>query len=375
MRGLREDSPALFRKAPETASTAPAAATPTHATTLPDVGVARHARANRAGRIQLGFAAAAVAALVLGSTVAVTSALAGPQVDSGAVIGAPSSADVGRSLEAIVGAVGESPDGGPDTVAPPVASLPVPGQQAAPAAVAICDEPAVVGALSSGTDADVIAAVGGGEEFRAAIATGTAPCLNLTESARTWVVVNKTMSLAPVDYAPAPLAKAEGVRDAGGGHLRADAAAALTQLAAAASAEGAGTLALNSGYRPYTMQVSTYDGYVRSLGADGADLTSARPGYSEHQTGLAADVVACSGSCGGLETFAGTAQAAWVAENSWRYGYVVRYEDGQTATTGYEWEPWHLRYIGTDLAAAYHDGGFHSLEAFFALPASPDYVD
>ena len=155
----------------------------------------------------------------------------------------------------------------------------------------------------------MIAAVGGGEEFRAAIATGTAPCLNLTESARTWVVVNKTMSLAPVDYAPAPLAKAEGVRDAGGGHLRADAAAALTQLAAAASAEGAGTLALNSGYRPYTMQVSTYDGYVRSLGADGADLTSARPGYSEHQTGLAADVVACSGSCGGLETFAGTAQA------------------------------------------------------------------
>ena len=53
----------------------------------------------------------------------------------------------------------------------------------------------------------------------------------------------------------------------------------------------------------------------------------------------------------------------------------MRYESGQTGTTGYEWEPWHLRYIGTDLAAAYHDGGFHTLEDFFGLDPAPDYLD
>jgi hypothetical protein len=70
-----------------------------------------------------------------------------------------------------------------------------------------------------------------------------------------------------------------------------------------------------------------------------------------------------------------TAQGAWVAANAWRFGFIVRYEDGQTAITGYEAEPWHLRYIGPELAQVYHDGGFHTLEDFFGLPAAPGYVD
>ena len=63
-----------------------------------------------------------------------------------------------------------------------------------------------------------------------------------------------------------------------------------------------------------------------------------------------------------------------MAENGWRYGFIVRYEPGQTAVSGYDSEPWHLRYIGPQLAAAYHDGGFHTLEAFFGLPAAPNYL-
>ena len=110
-------------------------------------------------------------------------------------------------------------------------------------------------------------------------------------------------------------------------------------------------------------------------GQAGADLISARPGFSEHQTGLAADVVACAGGrCGAIEQLAGTPQGAWVAEHAWEHGYIVRYQDGQTPITGYQPEPWHLRYIGPDLARAYREGGFRTLEEFFGLPAAPDYA-
>ena len=69
----------------------------------------------------------------------------------------------------------------------------------------------------------------------------------------------------------------------------------------------------------------------------------------------------------------GTPQSDWIAENAWRYGFIVRYEQGRTATTGYSAEPWHLRFIGRELAGAYADGGFHTLEEFFGLEPAPDY--
>src|SRR5690606_5906481 len=97
-------------------------------------------------------------------------------------------------------------------------------------------------------------------------------------------------------------------------------------------------------------------------------------GFSEHQTGLSLDVVACSNGCGEIEAFGGTAESAWIAEHAWEHGFIVRYEDGVSDTTGYVPEPWHLRYIGPALAAAYHESGCHSLEEFFGLPAAPDYA-
>ena len=104
-------------------------------------------------------------------------------------------------------------------------------------------------------------------------------------------------------------------------------------------------------------------------------LLAARPGHSEHQTALAVDVFACDPGCGSSEQFGGTALSAWVVENGWQYGWIVRYEDGYTPITGYDPEAWHLRYIGPELGAAYHAGGFHTLEEFFGLPAAPGYVD
>mgnify|MGYP001014997647 CR=1 FL=1 len=89
------------------------------------------------------------------------------------------------------------------------------------------------------------------------------------------------------------------------------------------------------------------------LAADGreqTEATSARPGYSEHQTGLAADLVACDGGCGSMDDFGGTPQGQFVRDHGWEYGFIIRYEDGYEGTTGYLSEPWHLRYVGVEIA-------------------------
>ncbi|MFT3797977.1 M15 family metallopeptidase [Microbacterium sp.] len=315
---------------------------------------AQHARVARARLLGRWFAVVAAVVLVAGGAVAVTAALAGPHV--------------GADHRTTDGAQQAPPL--PD--APAATAIPAPAQTGVTAAS--CDDPAVAAAIAGGTDADVIAAFGGAAALRAAVAGGTAPCIDLAEGRRTWVVVNKQRPLTPVDYVPDSLVTPEGIRQVSGGSVRADAAAALAQLAAASVAEGAGEVAINSTYRSYSSQQRIHNGYVLSLGEAGADLQSARAGFSEHQTGLAIDLEACSsGGCSGLEGFGGTTQADWVAANAWRFGFIVRYEDGYTGTTGYEWEPWHIRYLGPELAQAYHDGGFHTLEDFFGLPPAPDY--
>lgn len=317
---------------------------------------ARHARLSLAQRVARWVAIGGAAVLVAGGAVAITAALGGPVLGGGTALDAGDSSTISPPL--------------PD--APVATALPMPSQSAL--AAASCDDPAVAAALASGTDAEVIAAFGGAPAFRAVVAAGAAPCIDLAGGPRTWVVVNKQRPLSPVEYSPEPQVRAEGVRQIAGGMLRDDAAAALSALAAASVAEGAGEVAINSAYRSYGSQQRIHRQYVNSLGQAAADLTSARAGYSEHQTGLAVDVVACDGGCGSQNGFGGTPQANWVAENAWRFGFIVRYEQERTPITGYEWEPWHLRYIGAELAAAYHDGEFHTLEEFFGLPAAPDYL-
>jgi zinc D-Ala-D-Ala carboxypeptidase len=269
------------------------------------------------------------------------------------------------------------------TVPPFVDALPVPlvtgalpSATGAPTTTgtAVCDEPALT-ALAAGDDTAAIAAAGGAEAFRAAVASGAAPCIRLDDPARIWTVVNKQRPYGQIDYAPASLVIPDGVRDIPGGALRPDAAAAVTALVQGAANAGVGEIAVDSAYRSYATQQSTYAENVAENGQAGGDAVSARPGFSEHQSGLATDLTACSRGCRAIEDFGPTAQGQWVAAHAWEYGFIVRYEDGETPITGYSPEPWHLRYIGPELAKAYHDGGWHTLEEFFGLPAAPDYAN
>lgn len=335
--------------------------------TRPETRRAQRARRLRYARRRWAVSAGALLAVALIAvpvTIAATGASSSPDRDGAASLagGAPSASSLpvpAQQGDAPPPADDDAADGGAD------------GADAA--SDDVCADPAVQQALASGSDTDVVTAVGGGEAFRAAVAGGDAACLSLTEAHRTWVVVNKLTPLDPLDYRPDPLVFTAGMQRTDSGYLRGDVATALAELADAAVAEGAGVLGLNSGFRSYATQVSTYDSHVRGLGQEGADLVSARPGHSEHQTGLAVDVVACGDGCGGLEAFGGTPQSDWVAANSWRFGFIVRYAEGATGTTGYEWEPWHLRYLGVDLATAYHQGGYATLEDFFGLDAAPGY--
>lgn len=257
----------------------------------------------------------------------------------------------------------------------PVAVLELPAVEVeATVASDPCADPAVQAALAGGDDNAVVVAFGGGIAFRDAVVAGNAPCVSLGDSARAWVVVNKTLSLVPEDYAPAPLAGTALAATSRSVELRTDAATSINAMATALNSSGSGVLGMNNGYRSHALQVRTYSGQVTALGQAAADQLSARPGFSEHQTGLALDVVSCSGRCGSIDTFGGTPESDWVAAHAWEYGFIVRYEEGATGTTGYVPEPWHLRYIGVELATAYHNGGYHTLEEFFGLPAAPDYV-
>jgi D-alanyl-D-alanine carboxypeptidase len=200
--------------------------------------------------------------------------------------------------------------------------------------------------------------------------------LSLSDPASLWVIANKTHQLNPATYAPAnlvnpavPLRLAKGNEEM---HLRADAAAALEQLVTSADGQGI-KLMLASGYRSYNFQVNLYNGYVRQQGQAEADKQSARPGYSEHQTGLAADLEPLSRTCEVEQCFDATPEGKWLAANAYKYGFIIRYLKDKTHVTGYEYEPWHIRYIGTDLSQEMHKQHIGTLEEFFGLPAAPDY--
>jgi D-alanyl-D-alanine carboxypeptidase len=72
--------------------------------------------------------------------------------------------------------------------------------------------------------------------------------------------------------------------------------------------------------------------------------------------------------------FADTDQGKWLAANAYKWGFILRYPNGMTNITGYEFEPWHYRYVGIELATEMHTTGIKTLEQFFGLPAAPDYA-
>jgi D-alanyl-D-alanine carboxypeptidase len=196
---------------------------------------------------------------------------------------------------------------------------------------------------------------------------------SLDDPASLWVIVNKTRPLNPQDFEPDNLRVPE-VRSGGQPLLRGEAATAIEEMFAEAEAAGI-SVTLQSSYRSFSVQKRVKARSVARSGQEISDVLSARPGHSEHQTGLAADLVATSGTCSFRQCFGETPEGRFVAENSWKFGFVVRYGEGQTAITGYSYEPWHIRFVGRELAEEIQRQGNPTLEEFFGLDPAPDYLD
>lgn len=157
------------------------------------------------------------------------------------------------------------------------------------------------------------------------------------------LIVNKKYGL-PKDYNPG---------------VDPEANSALKRMQADASSIGL-SLKLVSGYRSYNTQYNLYNNYVRQNGQAKADTFSARPGHSEHQTGLAFDVGSTKGA------FANTYESKWLAENCHLYGFIIRYPKGKTNITGYIYEPWHIRYLGVETATKVKESGL-TLEEYLRI--------
>ncbi|MBO7079993.1 MAG: D-alanyl-D-alanine carboxypeptidase family protein, partial [Bacilli bacterium] len=155
------------------------------------------------------------------------------------------------------------------------------------------------------------------------------------------IIANKTYSL-PSTYAP--------------GGLTSETKAAADRMFAAAASERGFNMWAQSGFRSYDTQKRLYNNYVNQSGKAAADTFSARPGHSEHQTGLAFDVCAKNKPCIN-SNFDSTEEAKWLSDNAYKYGFILRYPSGKTGETGYKFESWHFRYVGVDLATQLYNGG------------------
>lgn len=123
-----------------------------------------------------------------------------------------------------------------------------------------------------------------------------------------------------------------------------------------------------SAYRPYEAQEELYEGYIKSMGQEQTDAVSARPGFSEHQTGYTVDLAATHED--NAADFSETRAYRWANEHCWEYGWLLRYPDGKTSITNYEYESWHYRYVGKDVAAAVHASGL-TFDEFYMLYLKP----
>lgn len=139
-------------------------------------------------------------------------------------------------------------------------------------------------------------------------------------------------------------------------YMRKEAAVGLKKMFNAAKSKGY-KLVARSGYRSYNTQNSLYNNYVSTKGKLWADNYSARPGHSEHQTGLAIDITSSTVSNSLSDSFGKTAEGKWVAQNAHRFGYILRYPQGRKSEVGYEYEPWHLRYVGVQVATEVYNKG------------------
>lgn len=196
---------------------------------------------------------------------------------------------------------------------------------------------------------------------------------SISDSDSIWVVINKQNGIS-TSYVPSDLIVPNVRLRLGSGSeqmkFRKTAEQDLKAMFAAASKDGA-VLVFGSGYRSATLQKQFYNSYVAQDGQKAADTYSARPGHSEHQTGLAVDITSPSGNCHLEICWENTTEGKWIAKNSYKYGFIIRYQEGMDNITGYQYEPWHVRYVGKDLAAQVKNST--TLEEFFDLPPAPNY--
>lgn len=180
----------------------------------------------------------------------------------------------------------------------------------------------------------------------------------VTDPSSITIIINKKHCFSPIDWEPSDLVSIDGY------FMRSEAAAQMSAMMASASAAGNG-FSLTSTYRSYSNQQIVYNNWVQVNGsASAADTVSARPGYSEHQTGLAADLQ--TPGCA-LECFGGTSAFTWLTQNAANYGYINRYPAGLSSITGYAPESWHWRYVGTATAKDMKAKGIRTLEQYYGI--------
>ena len=174
-----------------------------------------------------------------------------------------------------------------------------------------------------------------------------------------FVLVNKNFAL-PAGYAPGDLVTIPG------GHLmRAEAAEHLIDMRADMQNQGY-SLVIIATYRSYGTQANSFNNAAATFGTVNAEVSFARPGHSEHQTGLAADLL----HRGGFQymqhsDFEKTREFAWLKENAHKYGFILRYPDGYRDVHGFIFEPWHWRYIGVFMATLMYEEGIDLFEEFY----------
>lgn len=180
-----------------------------------------------------------------------------------------------------------------------------------------------------------------------------------------YVLVNKLNDL-PSDYVPELVVSNVDFSFSGDSpkkQMRPEAAAALEQLLQAAKDSGHEIFAC-SGYRSYNTQNSLFQNYASSNGEEAANKYSARPGQSEHQTGLAMDLTSQSVGLGLEDTFGDTPEGKWLDEHAHEYGFIIRYPKGKEDITLYNYEPWHVRYVGKELATYLYENNL-TLDEFY----------
>ena len=194
---------------------------------------------------------------------------------------------------------------------------------------------------------------------------------DITSASSITVVITKRRPLDPVSYVPDGLVPLSGVPGGGSQKMRREAAAAMTRMYEAANDAGA-PFSILTAYRSYNFQQGVYGADARRSGTAAADTRVARPGYSEHQTGLAADINDVPANKL-QQSFGQSAAGRWIRDHAHEYGFVVSYPDGSQDVTGYKYEPWHIRYVGTDVSRAMHEQGVPTLQEFMEVDPSPDY--